>query len=241
MTNLPVSGPFRVTCEYHKQGNNWACGHHTGIDLVSYNRLVYGTCDGVVHRVGFDKYYGNYIDVYNKNDDTHHWFCHLASYKVKIGDKINRTRVIGVMGSTGNSTGVHLHFEIRLACNKYDKTSNPAAYMGIPNKVDYYNSINYQINNKKTQVSGLVWLSCKDTHARNAGAHASLIEIDSDIPFTGTATKQIWVFDSTLSPDKTKVRGTVAHDAGDRFLVELDVLEESAYDKQVWISKAAVE
>ena len=240
MTNLPVAGQFKVTCEYHRPGK-WAAGHHTGIDLVSYNRLVYGTCDGVVHRVGFDKSYGNFIVVYNNQDDTYHWFCHLAKYNVKIGDKINRTRVIGIMGSTGNSTGVHLHFEIRLSCNKYDMTSNPAVYMGIPNKVGFYNSDNYHITKKQTKVSDTVRIHCKDTGARNAQAHAALIEIESDMPFVGSTNKQIWVYESTLSANNTKVKGKVAHDAGDRFIVELDVLEESAIDKQVWISKGCVD
>lgn len=219
----------------------WAAGHHTGIDLVSYNKLVYGTCNGVVHRVGYDKSYGNFIVVYNNADDTYHWFCHLAKYNVKIGDRINRTKVIGVMGSTGNSTGVHLHYEIRLSCNKYDMTSNPAVYMGIPNKVGFYHSDNYQIDKKQTKIGSVVLIPCKDTGARNSQAHAVLIEIESDMQFVGTCIKQIWVYESTLSDNYTKVKGTVAHDSGDRFIVDLDVLEESAIDKQVWISKGSVD
>ena len=240
MTNLPITGNFKVTCEYHRPGK-WAAGHHTGIDLVSYNKLVYGTCDGVVHRVGYDKSYGNFIVVYNNADDTYHWFCHLSKYNVKVGDIINRTKVIGVMGSTGNTTGVHLHFEIRLSCNKYDKTSNPAAYMGIPNKVGLYDSYNYKIDKKETKISNVVWIPCKDTGARNSQAHAALIEIESDMPCAGSCIKQIWVYESTLSKNCTKVKGIVAHDSGDRFIVELDVLEESAFDKQVWISKGSVD
>lgn len=240
MTNLPVSGPFKITCTYHQLGKHWACGHHTGIDIVSNNKLVYGTCNGVVHRVGYDKYYGNFIVVYNNADDTYHWFCHLAKCKVKIGDRINRTKVIGIMGSTGNSTGVHLHYEIRLSCNKYDMTSNPAVYIGIPNKVGFYHSDNYQIDKKQTKISDTVLIPCKDTGARNSQAHGVLIEIESDMPFVGTVIKQIWVYESTVSDNCTKVKGTVAHDSGDRFIVDLDVLEESAIDKQVWISKGSV-
>ena len=240
MTNLPVSGNFKVTCVYHKKGD-WAAGHHTGIDIVSYNRLVYGTCNGVVHRVGFDKSYGNYIVVYNESDDTYHWFCHLASYKVKVGDKVNRTRVIGVMGSTGNSSGVHLHYEIRLSCNKYDMTSNPATYMGIPNRVGFYNSINYSIDKKKSEVGDKVAIHCLDTGAKHDAMGTSLIQVESDVPYVGTVVKQIWVYDSTLNYDKSKVYATICHDSGDRFIVELDTEDESASDKQIWISKGCVD
>lgn len=240
MTNLPVSGSFRITCEYHRRGK-WAAGHHTGIDIVSYNRLVYGTCNGVVHRVGFDKSYGNFIVVYNESDDTYHWFCHLAKYNVKVGDKINRSRVIGVMGSTGNSTGVHLHFEIRLSCNKYDMTSNPATYMGVPNKVGYYHSDNFSIDKVKSQVGDSVYINCKFTGATHGDIHTSLIEVDSDIPFVGSIPKQIWVYDSTLNDDKTKVKCLIAHDSGDRFIVELDTENDSASDRQIWVSKGGID
>ena len=74
----------------------------------------------------------------------------MAKINVSKGTKVSRTSVIGVMGSTGNSTGKHLHFEIRNASNKYADNSNPADYMGIPNRVGNYNSKNYQIRNSNS-------------------------------------------------------------------------------------------
>ena len=144
-TNIPLTGKFEVTCEYKRKGS-WACGWHTGIDLVG-DETIYATCDGVVTRTGYDKSYGNFIVVKNDADGKYHWYCHLSKINVSVNQRVSRVSKIGVMGSTGNSTGKHLHFEIRNVSNKYADNSNPADYMGIPNKVGSYNSNDYQISN----------------------------------------------------------------------------------------------
>ena len=150
-TNIPLTGKIRVTCEYKRKGN-WAAGWHTGIDMVCDNDTIYGTCDGTVSKIGVDKSYGNYITV-KAPDGKYHWFCHLSKVTCKVGDKISRTTKIGVMGNTGNSTGKHLHFEIRNSSNKYADTISPAGYMGIPNKVGSYDTNNYQIKNTSSDNS----------------------------------------------------------------------------------------
>lgn len=144
-TNIPLTGKFKVTCIYHKKGNNWSAGWHTGIDLIGSDN-IYSSCNGHVVRTGFDTSYGNFIVVKNNEDGKYHWFCHLSKIYKKTGQEVLRTTVIGKMGATGNVTGKHLHFEIRNASNKYNDNSNPATYMGIPNKVGWYNSSNFKIN-----------------------------------------------------------------------------------------------
>ena len=42
MTNLPVSGKFRITCPFNKKGNTWLAGFHTGLDIVSDNDFIFG-------------------------------------------------------------------------------------------------------------------------------------------------------------------------------------------------------
>lgn len=167
-TNIPLTGNFKVTCEYKRKGN-WSAGWHTGIDMVCDNDKIYSSCDGEVVRTGVDKSYGNYIVVRNNADGKYHWFCHLAQVSTGSGKKVTRTTVIGIMGSTGNSTGKHLHFEIRNASNKYADTINPAEYMGIPNKVGSYNSANYQIssNSNSTNTNELKTLA-RNTNLRSA-------------------------------------------------------------------------
>ena len=143
MTNIPLTGEFKVTCEFKRKGN-WMAGWHTGIDLVG-DEKIYATCDGEVVRTGYDKSYGNFIVVKDSATGKYHWFCHLSKINVVTGTKVTRTSKIGVMGNTGNSTGKHLHFEIRNENNKYGAVSDPAEYMGIPNKVGTYNTADYQI------------------------------------------------------------------------------------------------
>lgn len=167
-TNIPLTGKFKVTCEYRRKGS-WACGWHTGIDLVCDNDTIYGTCDGTVTKIGWDNSYGNYITV-KAPDGKYHWYCHLSKVTCKEGQKISRTTKIGVMGSTGNSTGKHLHFEIRNSSNKYADNSNPADYMGIPNKVGSYDSNNYQItgNSNTSNSTGELKTLARNTNLRSA-------------------------------------------------------------------------
>lgn len=165
-TNIPLTGDFRVTCEFKRKGN-WAAGWHTGIDLVG-DEKIYSSCNGEVTRTGFDKSYGNFVVVKNSQDGKYHWFCHLSKINVLKGDKVTRTSVIGIMGSTGNSTGKHLHFEIRNASNKYADNSNPADYMGIPNKVGSYNSANYKIGSNNASSVGELKTLARNTNLRSA-------------------------------------------------------------------------
>lgn len=164
-TNIPLTGKFRVTCEYKRKGN-WAAGWHTGIDLVGDSDTIYGTCDGTVTKIGWDNSYGNYITV-KAPDGKYHWFCHLSKVTCSEGQKISRTTKIGVMGNTGNSTGKHLHFEIRNSSNKYADNSNPADYMGIPNKAGSYDTANYQISSNSSNTGELKTLA-RNTNLRSA-------------------------------------------------------------------------
>lgn len=183
-TNIPLTGKFRVTCEYKRKGN-WAAGWHTGIDLVG-DEIIYGSCDGTVIRTGYDKSYGNFI-VVKALDGRFHWFCHLSKVTCSVGQKISRITKIGVMGSTGNSTGKHLHFEIRNASNKYADTSNPADYMGIPNVVGSYDSSNYQLPKQKTNDTNIEELK---TLVRNTNLR--------DKPTTKGSTATLYLENTTL-------------------------------------------
>lgn len=186
-TNIPLTGKFKVTCEYKRKGN-WLAGWHTGIDLVCDDDSIYGTCDGTVYKIGVDKSYGNYI-VIKAPDGKFHWFCHLSKVTCSEGQKISRMTKIGVMGNTGNSTGKHLHFEIRNASNKYADNSNPADYMGIPNKVGSYDSNNYQISNNSSTNNSNSNTGELKTLARNTNLRSAP---------TTSASKTLYLANTTL-------------------------------------------
>ena len=110
MTNLPITGIFSITATFGQKGSYWTNGHK-GVDITCTNRDVYATCDGVVRVIAYDSGgWGQYVTIGESNGNIH-IFCHLVngSVKVKRGERVNRTTKIGIMGSTGNSTGVHLH------------------------------------------------------------------------------------------------------------------------------------
>lgn len=77
--------------------------------------------------------FGNYVSILHK--DLHKsLYCHLKSYDVVQGQEIKEGQVIGIEGTTGNSTGIHLHLEIRESPYKTDNHINVANYLGIGNK-----------------------------------------------------------------------------------------------------------
>lgn len=145
MTNIPFTGEFKVTNEFGVKNSRYAAGFHTGIDLVGITSdKVYSPANGTINKTGSDKSYGLYVDIID-SFKHHHWLCHLKQINVSQGQKVTKASVVGIMGSTGNSTGPHTHYEIRTEKNKYGDVLNPAVYMGIPNEKGTYNSNDYKV------------------------------------------------------------------------------------------------
>jgi murein DD-endopeptidase MepM/ murein hydrolase activator NlpD len=85
---------------------------HSGVDLSGKKGMpILATADGVVQGVGYDSMYGNNVLIsHDARFET--LYGHLLKSKVKEGEKVTRGQVIGLMGSTGLSTGNHVHYEI---------------------------------------------------------------------------------------------------------------------------------
>ena len=77
--------------------------------------------------------YGNYISI-QQEDGFRALYCHLEKVLVKSGDIIEEGQIIGTEGTSGNSTGVHLHLEIRKSSYDTDDHINVAEYLGIKNE-----------------------------------------------------------------------------------------------------------
>ncbi len=88
--------------------------YHTGVDLAApMGTDVYAARDGVVSETGINEVLGQYIVIAHEGD----WstvYGHLSARRVRLNDKVESGMIIGNVGSTGESTGPHLHFEVRV-------------------------------------------------------------------------------------------------------------------------------
>ena len=87
---------------------------HKGVDLAAPSGTpVYATADGYVSRADWFSSYGKYISI-EHGAALQTRFAHLSDMVVSAGDKVKKGDLIGYVGSTGRSTGPHLHYEVRV-------------------------------------------------------------------------------------------------------------------------------
>lgn len=112
---IPISKPVTVTSEfgyrYHPITGSYEL--HNGIDLVNGNATtpIYASAAGEVVIAGsYPDWYGNYV-VIKHSDGLYTGYAHQSQLRVSVGDTVNQGQQIGNMGTTGPSTGPHLHFQ----------------------------------------------------------------------------------------------------------------------------------
>ncbi len=109
---LPVHG-YRLTATFGSAGSLWS-SDHTGLDFAAPEGTpVLAVGAGVVTEVGYDGAYGAKT-VVTLEDGTEVWYCHQSSQSVAPGEQVAAGDVLGAVGSTGNTTGSHLHLEVRV-------------------------------------------------------------------------------------------------------------------------------
>lgn len=87
---------------------------HTGLDIAAPSGTpIKVVADGTITFASYSGSYGNLVKV-NHGNDVETWYAHTSKIYVKVGQKVNSGETIATVGSTGNSTGPHLHLEIRI-------------------------------------------------------------------------------------------------------------------------------
>ena len=108
---LPIKDGV-ISTPYRKAGKHWSSGFHTGVDFaVPTGTEVLAVADGKIEAANWGKAYGTQL-VQSVNGGFA-IYAHLSKALVKPGDSVVRGQVIAKSGNTGNSTGAHLHFELR--------------------------------------------------------------------------------------------------------------------------------
>ena len=118
---------------------------HSGVDLYAANGTpVLAMSDGIVTRASFFAGYGRCVDIKHISGYTSR-YAHLSKINVKIGDRVTKGFVVGNVGSSGRSTGHHLHVELA----RYNKVINPFSVKMIPEEVGRVKNKNAFNNTKK--------------------------------------------------------------------------------------------
>lgn len=114
MLDTPLKGSYSITSPYGTRTGLFA-GNHNGIDVVASDKQIYAAGNGVVARTYKEKEGGNIIEIRHTTSDGTTYisqYAHLSQVLVSPGDTVTTGSVIAIMGDTGITSGVHLHFAL---------------------------------------------------------------------------------------------------------------------------------
>jgi murein DD-endopeptidase MepM/ murein hydrolase activator NlpD len=131
-----------------------ASRNHKGIDLRGpVGTPIYATADGIVGRAQWVRGYGKYVELEHGNAiETR--YAHMSALNVYAGQRVRKGEILGFMGSTGYSTGSHLHYEIRIG----GEAVNPTSFLA-------------QMNSSQEQAKQLIASQQVDTTASGGPAN----------------------------------------------------------------------
>ncbi len=125
-----ISSPFGIRLNPFSRRNEadeGMLGFHTGVDITNAEGTpIQATADGEVADAGWMERYGNGV-VIEHGPELETLYAHMARVFVREGQKVTRGDILGEMGRTGNATGTHLHYEVRLR----GRPVNPMPYMRL--------------------------------------------------------------------------------------------------------------
>ena len=109
--HLPTRG-YHLTARFGQAGGHWV-SNHTGLDFAAPSGTpIFAVASGVITETGWAGSYGNRT-VETLPDGTELWYAHQSEIGVKVGQQVLGGQTIGAVGSTGNTTGPHVHLEVR--------------------------------------------------------------------------------------------------------------------------------
>ncbi len=159
----PVPGLVTSRFGHRTDPVNGKKGYHSGVDMRGrYGQKIIATADGVISKAFTNGSYGKYVEINHGNGYTTK-FAHMKKILVKRGDKVKRGQAIGKVGSSGRSTGPHLHYEVCLD----KKPLNPSKFMRV-DKLSQAIIISQNNSRKKQKV--LTSLTADNTHTKPSTA-----------------------------------------------------------------------
>ena len=149
----PCESAYKVTCMYYyKDGSKHSTryGYQNAMDITGGGNIIAVESGKVESVMNSSTGFGKHIVILHPNG-TRSLYAHLSSIKVSQGQQVSKGQIIGVMGSTGNSTGIHLHFEMS-SCDPW-KTYYRNTYMDKNSFEQNVRSNNSKYNSDKTIVN----------------------------------------------------------------------------------------
>jgi murein DD-endopeptidase MepM/ murein hydrolase activator NlpD len=129
----PISGPIEVTSPFGERPDPFlgVLAMHTGLDLRAHTGdAVEATAAGIVTKAEREGSYGNLVEIDHGNG-LQTRYGHLSGFAVTAGQKVKIGQTVGYVGSTGRSTGSHLHYETRVG----GVAVNPESYLAAGNQL----------------------------------------------------------------------------------------------------------
>ena len=126
-TKENITAYFGEKGKYSKVNKNVS---HTGIDIrAAIGTPVFATADGTILKASINGDWGNLI-IISHTDGFETWYAHLNGFNINENQDVKKGAIIGYVGSTGKSTGPHLHYEVK----QNGKQLNPLDYISNPTK-----------------------------------------------------------------------------------------------------------
>lgn len=139
---LPFDGTYVLTQKFGERPDyykNFGLSGHEGVDWgCPTGTPILAVASGQVVRNNFSaKDYGKYVVIWHETLNLGTWYCHLQSFNVAIGDRVQEGQQIGISNNTGNTNGSHLHFGLVQTDSSGYRLHKDNGYQGFIDPMPY--------------------------------------------------------------------------------------------------------